>query len=74
MRLLFIPAMLTVLFLAGKPLIACTVFSASLNGIILAGNNEDWYDSHSKICFYPEGMENMGGLFSVTCMDFPREE
>lgn len=32
---------------------ACTVFTASNNGVVLFGNNEDWKDPHSRIWFFP---------------------
>ena len=56
----------------GKPMFACTVFSAALNGIILAGNNEDWYDSNSKICFYPEEAGKYGRFIFRDLNGFPQ--
>jgi hypothetical protein len=55
-----------------KPIFACTVFSAALNGIILAGNNEDWYDSNSKICFYPGETGQYGRFIFRDLYGFPQ--
>ena len=55
-----------------KPVYACTVFSAALNGIILAGNNEDWYDSNSKICFYPGETGKYGRFIFRDLYGFPQ--
>lgn len=32
---------------------ACTIFYASRDGVILAGNNEDWEDPSTKMWFFP---------------------
>ncbi len=55
-----------------KPIFACTVFSAALNGIILAGNNEDWYDSNSRICFYPQESGKYGRFIFRDLYGFPQ--
>ncbi len=55
-----------------KPVYACTVFSAALNGVILAGNNEDWYDSNSKICFYPGETGKYGRFVFRDLFGFPQ--
>ena len=51
---------------------ACTIFTAALQGKILAGNNEDWYDSNSKICFYPSEQGKYGRFIFRDLYGFPQ--
>jgi hypothetical protein len=51
---------------------ACTVFSAAGNGIILTGNNEDWYDPTSKICFNPREEGKYGRFVFRDLYGFPQ--
>lgn len=44
---------LLISYLITTNLYPCTIFYSSQNGIILAGNNEDWKDPNTKMWFYP---------------------
>jgi len=41
---------------------SCTIFYAVQNGIILAGNNEDWKDTNTQMWFYPANDSTHGWL------------
>ena len=40
-------------FLAINHSFSCTIFYTAQNGVILAGNNEDWKDPYTHMWFYP---------------------
>lgn len=40
-------------FLSTNKIESCTIFFIEKDGVVLAGNNEDWKDPASKIFFYP---------------------
>ena len=74
LRIRFVMVLLTCIILAGVRVWGCTAFSAALNGVILTGNNEDWYDSESRICFYPREEGKYGRFFFRDLYGFPQGE
>lgn len=46
-------AIMTTYCLAAVSVFPCTIFNASKNGIVLAGNNEDLNSTDSRVWFYP---------------------
>ena len=59
-----IAAILSVLALGAAPALPCTVFLIARDGIVLAGNNEDWTDPDTKIWFVAEkSEENYGRVY-----------
>lgn len=46
-----------------QPVYGCSVFTASINGTVLFGNNEDWYDTDTRVWFYPATETNYGGVY-----------
>jgi hypothetical protein len=63
---------IVIAILAPDALRACTVFTAEKNGMVLAGNNEDWPNPNSTIHFYPA----QGGYYAFwvfrDTMGFPQ--
>jgi hypothetical protein len=41
----------------------CSVFTASAGDNILFGNNEDWYDTDTRVWFYPATETHYGGVY-----------
>ncbi len=55
------------LFLFVTPVNACTIFMASMDGIVLAGNNEDWAHANFTMLFVPAlGTRNGYMLITAT--------
>jgi len=71
-RIILISIILNCMFIHTVHLLACTIFSAEINGKILTGNNEDWYDSNSKICFYPAVNGKYGRFIFRDLYGFPQ--
>jgi penicillin V acylase-like amidase (Ntn superfamily) len=51
---------LTVMMLFNQVSMACTICVKANENLILVGNNEDYYDSETKIWFFPESLESYG--------------
>ena len=41
----------------------CTIVTMAKNGVVLAGNNEDWYEPRTKIWFVPASKEAYGRVY-----------
>ena len=50
--------------------VACTIFSASNDEIILVGNNEDWEHNNFSIVFYPEDSLGFGHVAFVATENY----
>ncbi|MGY5875010.1 MAG: hypothetical protein RTU30_04625 [Candidatus Thorarchaeota archaeon] len=62
---IFLAGFFVILFVA--PVNACTIFMASMDGIVLAGNNEDWAHANFTILFVPAlGTRNGYVLITAT--------
>ncbi len=53
------------LFLAfiGLPAGACTIFTLAKDGVVLAGNNEDWYDTDTRMWVVPAAGGSLGVVY-----------
>ena len=49
-------------FLVQMQGVACTIFYVSRDGVILAGNNEDWEDPSTKMWFFPPAGNKHGWI------------
>src|SRR5262245_64385994 len=67
--LLTVLALLVVLQPIASP---CTTFLASRGGVVLAGNNEDWTDKHTKIWFHPAAEHSFGRVYFGFGNGFPQ--
>jgi hypothetical protein len=63
MRHIVVPIIFACLFFSYEHPSACTVFYASIGDVVLAGNNEDWKNPNTKICFVPAKDGKYGGVY-----------
>jgi len=63
MRHIVIPLFLTCLLLTCQHPSACTVFCASNDDAVIAGNNEDWKNPNTKIWIVPAKDGKYGGVY-----------
>lgn len=59
------------LSLAGNTL-GCTIFNASNADTVLVGNNEDWNDTNTGVCFLPAEKGKFGRIFFGYFTAFPQ--
>ncbi len=63
MKKVILGTVLLLLFLTELPILPCTIFNASKNGRVLAGNNEDLNSTDSRIWFYPPNEGKYGYVY-----------
>jgi len=66
MRKWIFRAVLTMVCLAAVSVFPCTIFNASKNGLVLAGNNEDLNSTDTRIWFFPP----QGGKYGYVYVGF----
>lgn len=55
-----------------RPAVPCTVFLAARGKTVLAGNNEDWIDKHTRITFHPADEASFGRVYFGFQDGFPQ--
>lgn len=47
---------------SSEKVVSCTIFYIAKDSMIFAGNNEDWEDPYTKMCFYPSDENSYGWI------------